>query len=136
MTTNGSPAEPENVTRYFLIRGKRFDMPEEMTGREFRYIKQETDLRAGEITDAVNGGDADVILCLAAIAMRRAGEAVEVEDLMDLRIGKPDEFEVMEDVDDGRPTVDVEAEAVVAVAPKKASAAGKRGRRPSSESTD
>jgi hypothetical protein len=125
---NGAAPEP---VRYFMVRGKRYDMPDEMTGREFRFIKQETGTRAGEIGDEMAAGDSDLILCLVAIAMRRAGEQIEVESILDLKIGHEGEIEVMEEDESERPTA-----AAVAAEPETPSpSAAKPGRRRSSAST-
>lgn len=114
---------------YFLVRGKRYDMPEEMTGREFRFIKQETGHLGGEIEDALNQGDTDLMLALIVVAMRRVGEDATLEGLLDLKVGREGDIEVMEESGVARPT---EASDDAPSAPP----AGKRGRRSSSASTD
>jgi hypothetical protein len=131
---NGTAPEP---VRYYLIRGKRYDMPGEMTGREYRYIRQETGALGGAIGDGMEAGDSDMILCLAVVAMRRAGESVELEDLLDLKIGGEGELEVKEDVEEEEEeSEEEESERPTEEAEETASPpAEKPGRRRSSAST-
>lgn len=94
-------------TTYFMVKGKRYDMPREMTGREFRFIKNETGVRAGEIEAELEGGDTDLMLALVVVAMRRDGNpGVEIEDVIDLRIGSEDGIQVFAEGDEEaeRPT--------------------------------
>lgn len=61
------------------------------THREWSIIKREAGVRAGEFWDALNAGDADVILALAVVAMRRAGKdpsRYEIDALWDTDAGK------------------------------------------------
>jgi hypothetical protein len=47
---------------------------ETFTMRELQIIKRMSGVRAGELSEAFNGGDASVILALAVIAVRRNGK--------------------------------------------------------------
>ncbi len=46
-----------------------------------------TGVRANEVQDALEAGDMDVIVAMAAIAMRRAGKLYDVEELWDTEAG-------------------------------------------------
>lgn len=51
------------------------------TNRELHEIKRLTGVRAGELQDAFDAGDSDLIVAIAAIALKRAGKQV-VDDLL------------------------------------------------------
>ena len=57
------------------------------THRDFRDIKRIAGVRANEVEDALNAGDVDIIVALAAIALRRAGKPFDVEQLWDAPTG-------------------------------------------------
>ena len=81
---------------------RRYPMPQSFTYREMGTIKRITGLRAGELEDALNAGDVDVIVALAVIAGTRAGDTVSPEDFEDLEFGA-----IAIADDDERPTEDV-----------------------------
>lgn len=58
------------------------------THRDFRDIKKIAGVRANEVMDAVNAGDMDIIVAIAAIALRRAGKQFDVEQLWDAEAGR------------------------------------------------
>jgi len=57
------------------------------THRDFRDIKKIAGVRANEVMEALNAGDMDIIVALAAIALRRAGKPFDVEQLWDAEAG-------------------------------------------------
>jgi hypothetical protein len=57
------------------------------THRDFRDIKKIAGVRANEVMDALNAGDMDIIVALAAIALRRSGKTFDVEQLWDAEAG-------------------------------------------------
>ena len=57
------------------------------THRDFRTIKTMTGLRSSEVMDAIENGDTDIFVALAAIAVRRAGVDFNPDNLWDLPIG-------------------------------------------------
>ncbi len=57
------------------------------THRDFRDIKRIAGVRANEVMDALNAGDMDIIVALAAIALRRSGKQFDVEQLWDAEAG-------------------------------------------------
>lgn len=82
-------------------------MPESFTYREMGLIKRITGLRAGELEDALNAGDVEVIVALAVIAGTRAGDTVTAEDFENLEFGA-----IGIEADEERPTEDAAAELV------------------------
>ena len=58
------------------------------TNREFHTIKQISGLRAGELEEAVQKGDLDLVVALAVNALRRAGHTVNIDALWDAEAGK------------------------------------------------
>lgn len=63
------------------------------THRDFRTIKQVANVRANEVQDALEQGDMDVIVAMAAIALRRAGMKFDVEALWDTEAGNIELFD-------------------------------------------
>ncbi len=69
------------------------------TNREWRTIKEISGVRMGEFNEAIEANDNDLIVALAAIALRRRNVPVNVEALWDAPMGKitlvtgPDEEE-------------------------------------------
>lgn len=57
------------------------------THRDFRDIKKIAGVRANEVMDALNAGDMDIIVALAAIALRRSDKQFDVEQLWDAEAG-------------------------------------------------
>lgn len=84
---------------------RRYPMPQSFTYREMGVIKRITGLRAGELEDALNAGDVDVIVALAVIAGTRAGDTVTPDDFEDLEFGAIAIADSEDDQD--RPTEDV-----------------------------
>ena len=60
-----------------------YELDMNFTYRDFRTIKQVAGVRANEVMDALNAGDLDVIIALAEIALRRAGKAHQLDELLD-----------------------------------------------------
>lgn len=78
--------------------------PSFFTNRELHIIKQETGLRAGELGDAVEQGDNDLVVTLAYIALRRLGKPQAVMDaLWDAKTGGITLMLGDEDSDDSPP---------------------------------
>lgn len=83
---------------------KEYPLPENLTFREMQAIKRITGLRAGEVFPALYAGDTDAFLAFAYIAMRRAGEAITEDQLLDLPIDRIDlDFSEDEEADAGPP---------------------------------
>lgn len=58
------------------------------TNRELHEIKKATGLRAGEFEEAMNSGDNDLLVVMAALMLERAGQKDVLEQLWDLPAGK------------------------------------------------
>lgn len=56
--------------------------PSYFTNRELHLIKRETGIRAGELQDAVEAGDNDLVVTLAYIALLRAGKKLPNADML------------------------------------------------------
>jgi hypothetical protein len=75
----------------------------EFNYRDYRDIKKIAGVRANEVFEALEGGDLDIFVALASIALRRAGVRHDPDTLLDLEIGGitidfgEDEAEVVED---------------------------------------
>lgn len=121
-----------------VIQGEAYPFPDQLTGREFGLVKQATGLRAGEIEEALDAGDVELVLTLAVIAMRRAGKEVDVEDLLDLPVGEGT-IEIRDEEDEELPpdaAAGSSEGAEPAAAPRRrTSRAGSTGARPSRAST-
>lgn len=63
------------------------DLEDTFTGDELHLIKKHSGVRAGEIGEAMEAGDYDLIICLAKIAMDRSGKDVRIERLLAAKIG-------------------------------------------------
>jgi hypothetical protein len=61
--------------------------PETLTNREGHRIKTMTGLRAGELEDALNQGDNDLLIALGAIVLARHGKRFEEDSLWDAPMG-------------------------------------------------
>lgn len=59
-----------------------------LNGREAHLIKQVSGVRLGEIGEALNAGDYDVVVAIAKIVLDRAGQTVPVAALLEAPIGK------------------------------------------------
>ena len=59
------------------------------TMRELHTIKRVAGVRAGELDDAINSGDSDVVVALTVIALERAGKnGVNVDLIWDAPMGR------------------------------------------------
>lgn len=65
-----------------------YDLAMDFTNREFHTIKQISGIRAGELEEAMQKRDTDLIVALAVNALRRAGRNVSIEALWDAPTGK------------------------------------------------
>jgi hypothetical protein len=121
-----------------VVQGEAYAFPDQLTGREFGLVKQVTGLRAGEVEEALDAGDVELVLVLAVIAMRRAGKEVDVEDLLDLPVGEGT-IEIRDEEDEEIPPADAAGSsegAEPAAAPqRRTSRAGSSGTRRSRAST-
>lgn len=67
--------------------------PGQLTNREAHRIKVMSGVRAGELEDALNAGDSDVTVSLAAIVLTRNRKRVDEELLWDAPLGSGLRFE-------------------------------------------
>lgn len=68
---------------------KTYDIVPPFTNRELHLIKQIAGVRAGELFDAIEAGDNDVLVALAHIAVRRGDTArPSLDELWDLPAGE------------------------------------------------
>lgn len=87
-----------------LVAGKEYPIPESFTYRELDIIKQTAGVRPAEFLDAFRAGDAMVLVALAIIVKRRAGETVDVEALKDMDASSIEEAkDDPDEEDDSRP---------------------------------
>ena len=71
------------------IGDKSYDVTPPFTNRELHIIKQIAGVRAGELFDAIEGGDNDVIVALAHIAVRRKNTArPSLDELWEMEAGE------------------------------------------------
>lgn len=102
------------------VKGKQYEIPEKFTYREMGIIKRVSGCRLGEINDAIDARDVEVYAALAIIAMRRAGEMVSEDDVLDLDFDEitfvsdeedeaspPDEAAADREADDGGPETQI-----------------------------
>jgi hypothetical protein len=83
------------------VQGNQYKVSPPFTNRELHAIKQITGVRAGEMQDALEAGDSDMIVALAHIAVRRSGaNRPSLDDLWDLEAGAID-MTLPEDEEDG-----------------------------------
>lgn len=61
--------------------------PSSYTYREMSRIKTITGLRAGEIQQALEAGDSEVIIAIAVIAAERSGDTIDINKIEDLEFG-------------------------------------------------
>jgi hypothetical protein len=57
------------------------------TGRELHTIKQISGVRAGELADAFEAADYDLVVAFTVIVLQRAGKTVNPDDILDAEIG-------------------------------------------------
>lgn len=75
-------------TSVMIIDGSAYLMPTSFTGRELTYLQELTGVRLAELDESANAGDVQVLLAMAVIILRRAGnEDVTIENLMDHEFG-------------------------------------------------
>lgn len=70
---------PFDIVKLVLTPGD----PEFMTYREWHTVKTMSGVRAGEVMDALDAGDTSLNLALVAVILRRAGRAIDENDLWD-----------------------------------------------------
>lgn len=63
------------------------DLSDQFTGHELHLIKQISGVRVGEIGDAMVAGDYDLIIALTKIAIQRSGKTVDVDVLLQAKVG-------------------------------------------------
>lgn len=61
---------------------------EYFTNRELHQIKQISGIRAGELGEAIDAGDSDLLVALAVVALARHGKTVPVDVLWDANAGR------------------------------------------------
>lgn len=57
------------------------------TNRELHTIKKVTGIRAGELTDAIEAGDSDLVVALAIVVAERHGKTITPDELWDAQAG-------------------------------------------------
>lgn len=57
------------------------------TMRELHTIKRLANVRAGELMDALEAGDSDIVVAAALIALQRAGKNPDENDIWDAQMG-------------------------------------------------
>jgi len=67
-----------------------FPVPEEFTLREMRVIKNLTGLLPGQIEEALNQGDLDIVMALVIVSANRAGKKLEEETVLDWQLSEID----------------------------------------------
>jgi len=67
-----------------------FTVPDEFTVREMRSIKTLTGLLPGQIEEALDQGDLDIVLALVIISAARAGKKVTEETVLDWTLSEID----------------------------------------------
>src|SRR4249920_3757504 len=70
--------------------------PHTLTNREGHRVKIMSGVRAGELWEAMEAGDNDVLLALAAVVLTRAGKRFDEAILWDAPMGSAVEFEIAE----------------------------------------
>lgn len=75
--------------------------PGALTNREGHRIKMMSGVRVGELMDALEAGDNDVVIALAAIVMTRKGKRVDEELLWDAPIGGGVTLDIATRVEEG-----------------------------------
>lgn len=63
------------------IYGRTYEVPENFTLGELREIKRISGINAGQMGDALNDGDPDVLAALVYVTLKRNGEKVTLEEL-------------------------------------------------------
>lgn len=65
-----------------LVNGEAFEIAPPFTNRELHTIKQVAGIRAGELFDAMEAGDNDLVVVLAHLAVKRAGRNQPTLDML------------------------------------------------------
>lgn len=82
-----------------LVHGHEFEISPPFTNRELHLIKQIAGIRAGELFDAMENGDNDLVVALAHIAIKRAGRhQPTLDQLWDMN---PGEIEIKDPGEEG-----------------------------------
>lgn len=84
---------------YYLVGGRRYEMPASLTLGEARAIKRMTGLRPLEIEGALAVGDPDVLVALLLVVMRRVDASV-TEESLDRLTAEEIEYHADEDAPD------------------------------------
>lgn len=84
-----------------------FGHPETLTQGEAHKIKKATGLRLGELEDAVDAGDSDMVLAFALVVLDRAKKRYDIESLWDAPLGsvvlEADEESASDEADNADP---------------------------------
>lgn len=69
--------------------GRRLELPDlaDITNNEMRVFKRASGLRLGEIQEAVETGDNDIVIGLLAVALQREDGRVDIDALLNDKIG-------------------------------------------------
>jgi hypothetical protein len=67
-----------------IVDGRSYTVPDSFTYREMGLIKKIAGLRGAEIGEALEAGDTDLIVAITVISMRRAGQDVDENFILDL----------------------------------------------------
>lgn len=79
------------------VHGEEFDISPPFTNRELHLIKKVSGIRAGELFDAMENGDTDLIVALAHVAVKRAGRHQPTLDMLwdlapgEIEVSDPDQ---------------------------------------------
>jgi hypothetical protein len=71
-----------------VVDGKQYPYPENFTHREWGWLKRHANVRPATLLAALKEGDMEVAAVIAYIVMRRAGETVTLDELLDLPGGE------------------------------------------------
>lgn len=73
--------------------------PEFFTNHELRWIKLETGILAGQLSDAMLGGDNDLNVMIAAVVLRRHDKQFDLARLWEAPAGRAIEFDIGQEDD-------------------------------------
>lgn len=73
--------------------------PEFFTNHELRWIKLETGILAGQLSEAMLGGDNDLNVMIAAVVLRRHGKEFDIGRLWEAPAGRAIEFDIGQEAD-------------------------------------
>lgn len=65
-----------------------YELDNEFTNREYRMIKDISDVRAGEIEEEARRGNMDLLVAFAVVALAQHDKVVLVDDLWNAKAGK------------------------------------------------